>query len=155
MSSRLSKTGRPEENQSRVENTKSRPERTPMGGFRDVLTVKGLDPEYEYRWVLDQSENGQRIMMFLQAAWEFVTSESGVSVGQNSVYKSDNVGSIVRQSAGNGEYLYLMRILKEYYEEDKIASQQRIDDLEDAMIRDTGKEPGSDDLYGSVNITRK
>lgn len=152
--SRLSKTGRPEPHQSRVEGSKARPERINMSDFRDKLTVKGTDPDYEYRWVKDASENGQRILMFTSAGWDFVTSESGVVIGQSQVYKSDNVGSIIRQPAGEGEYLYLMKILKEWYDEDKLQGQKRIDELEGSMARDTGKEPGQDDLYGSVTITR-
>lgn len=145
--------GRPRKDESRAESTGARPaKRVPINGFRDKLSVEGCDPNYVYRWVLDSNEGGQRIMQCNAAGYEFVTSDQGVTVGQGSVYKSENVGSLIRTPGGNGDFLYLMRIPKEFHDEDKIAKEKKINDIEDGMKRSTGKTVGADDLYGSVEI---
>lgn len=148
--------GRPAVKGSRVEGTEKRPRRVPVSGYRDVLTVRGQDPDYSYRWVKDTSEKASRILKFLNGGWEFVLSDSGVEVGDDQVYKTENVGAIVRVPAGVGgetlEYLYLMRIKKEWYEEDQAAKQAEVQKTEDALRKDIGKTPNEDDVYGSVRI---
>ena len=145
--------GRPRKDETRAESTGQRPgKRVPINGFRDKLSVEGCDPNYVYRWVLDSNEGGQRIMQCSAASYEFVTSDQGITVGQGSVYKSDNVGSIIRTPGGNGDFLYLMRIPKEFHDEDKLAKDKKINDIENGMKRSTGKSAGADDLYGSVEI---
>ena len=145
--------GRPRKDETRAESTGQRPaKRVPINGFRDKLSVEGCDPNYVYRWVLDSSEGGQRIMQCNAAGYEFVTKEQGITVGQGSVYKSDNVGSIIRTPGGNGDFLYLMRISKEFHDEDKLAKEDTIKSIEDGMNHSTSKNTGADDLYGSVGI---
>lgn len=147
------KEGRPDANQSRVEGGQERPERSSTGGFRDKLSVKGIDPAYVPRWVRDVDENGYRISNCLAQGYEFVRSDSGVKVGQGEVFTSENVGSIIRRPAGSeGDYLYLMQIRREWYEEDQAAKQDRANSLETGVMRNSGKEPGSDDLYGSIKV---
>ena len=143
------KVGRPRKSETRA--AEARPTRVPLDGFRDKLSVKGLDPDYQYRWVKDQSESGQRIMQFLAAAYEFVTTEQEVIVGEANVYQSDNVGSIIRVPGGHGDFLYLMRIHKEFYDEDQANKAREIDATEGQM--QAGGTSGAD--YGSVQIERK
>jgi hypothetical protein len=150
------KTGRPVANQSRVEGGQERPVRSSTGGFRDKLTVLGKDPAYEYRWVKDSSEDGYNIRNMQAKNWEFVSSETGVKVGQAEVFTSENVGSIIRRIAGkDGDFLYLMRIYKDWYEDDMAAQEEELRSIETGIARDTGRNPGSDDLYGSVKIGRE
>tara|TARA_R110002051_G_scaffold291216_5_gene355144 strand:+ start:1671 stop:2138 length:468 start_codon:yes stop_codon:yes gene_type:complete len=146
--------GRPRKDESRAESTGTRPaKRVPISGFRDKLSVGGRDDDnYVYRWALDSNEGGQRIMALSAAGYEFVTGKDGITVGQGNVYKSDNVGSIIRTPGGNGDFLYLMRISKEFYEEDCAAKEDINKSIEDGMKRSTGKSAGADDLYGSVEI---
>ena len=146
--------GRPRKDESRAENTGARPaKRVPISGFRDKLTVGGLDTDnFVYRWVSDSNEGGQRIMACNAAGYEFVTGSQGVTVGQGNVYKSENIGSTVRTPAGNGDFLYLMRITKEFHDEDAKAKEDINKTIEDGMKRSTGKTAGADDLYGSVEI---
>lgn len=147
------KVGRPRKTESRAEALDSRPaKRVPIQGFRDKLTVDGLDPDYVYRWILDAHENGQRIEQCQAAGYNFVRKEDGVIIGQNSVHQSETLGSIIRISEADDSYLYLMRIRKEYYEEDQKAKNAEVDALQHSMNRNTGKTPGKDDLYGSVKI---
>lgn len=144
--------GRPRKNDvSRVEGGATRPPRVPVSGNRDILTVEGKDPAFDYRWVLDASESGQRILKFTKAWWEFVTSDDGQhTVGQDMVYKTENVGSIVRVPAGSGKFYYLMRIPKEYYAADQKAKQDDINEREQAITQ-TDSDNGQ---YGEVKISR-
>lgn len=131
---------------------KARPlDRIPVGGRRDKLTVQGLDPAYSYRWVLDKDENGQRIFEFIEGGWDFVSAD-GLRVGQNYVYNSENVGSIVRRPGGNGEWLYLMRIPKEYYEADQKVKEMDLKETEKQMARERNIED-DDGQYGGGKVT--
>jgi hypothetical protein len=141
------KPNTPKANRTRAE----RPKRTPVSGNRDILTVDGLDPTYEYRWVRDVSEDGQRIFRFLNAGWEFSPKDNLV-VGQNMVFKSDNLGSIVRTPAGRGEYLYLMRVYKEWFNEDKVAKLAEIRDQEKHITRKRNADDTDGD-YGNGKLS--
>lgn len=125
---------------------------------RSILTVANKDPNYEYRWINDYTTSedgnsiriGQRVVTFQQAGWEFVENKE-VSVGDAYVYKTDNIGSVVRVPAGQGEYMYLMKIKKEWYDEDQLDKQRDIDYVEDSM-----KNPTTEDgMYGSVSVDFK
>jgi hypothetical protein len=134
------------------QNRSEKPKRTRVSGFRDILTVEGKDPGYVYRWVCDSNETGQRIRRFLNGGYDFARAEQGLEVGENNVFESSNMGSIVRTPAGQGDFLYLMRIDKETYDEDQKVKQEEIRETERQLQRDTGKTPGNDGLYGSVTI---
>ena len=144
--------GRPRKNDvSRADATTGRPPRVPVSGNRDILTISGKDPAFEYRWILDAAESGQRILKFQNAWWDLVKSDDGQhTVGQDMVYKSDNVGSIIRVPAGSGKFYYLMRIQKEYYEADQKAKQVDISEREQAITQ-TDSDDGQ---YGEVKISR-
>lgn len=145
--------GRPRKNDvSRAEDVSGRPRvRVPVSGNRDILTIVGKDPAFEYRFVLDGSENGQRIQKFKQAWWELVDGSDGQhTVGQDMVYKTENVGSIIRVPAGNSKFYYCMRIPKEYYKQDQDAKQTDIAEREKAIIQ-TDSDNGQ---YGNINLTR-
>lgn len=150
---------RPTAKESRASTLSDRPERIPLVGHRDKLTVRGKDPAFVYRFVKDvpgivqdnsgsiQLTPGQRIMRFQQAGWEFVQAED-VEVGANNVYKTENVGSIVRVPAGTNEFLYLMRIKREWYEEDQKAKDKLLIDAERQFSGPTQEEG----MYGSISI---
>jgi len=129
-----------------------RRKRVPVSGNRDILTVHGKDPNYMYRWVLDSKETGQRIWKFKQAGYDHVTSDE-VQVGDMMVYKSDNVGSIVRHPAGKENYLYLMKIRKEWYEEDQAAKMEDLAMSEKEHMRERDTE-SDDGMYGGGRLQR-
>jgi len=152
---------KPSKAETRAESTSERPTRKRMDvtGFNDKLSVRGQDPAYVYRFVKDISDEldkstgvvdyrpGQRVAGFLAKDWEFVLSKD-VQVGENSVYKTEGLGSIVRIPAGQDEWLFLMRIRKEWYAEDQKAKSQDILDTEN-QYAGLGSEEGT---YGSVSI---
>lgn len=148
-------SGSPTENQSRVAGSKSRPKRVPISGDRDVLTVVGKDKDFEYRWVRDTTESGSRIFRFLQAAYEFVDATKGVhGIGDSFVYETHDMGSLVRKPAGGGEYLFLMRIPKEFYEEDAKAKANEIYEQEQDIVRERDPHSqGDDGQYGKVLLS--
>ena len=127
----------------KVEKRKERAERIPVGGARDVLTVPGKDPNYVYRWVLDVPG---RIQRFEEGGYECVREE--LTVGQKIVDSNSQLGSIVTKHGGGNSKLILMRILKEWFDEDQKAKQDAIDVLEDTM-----QVEAKDGRYGSLGMS--
>jgi hypothetical protein len=123
---------------------RGRTRRTPIG-TRNVLTVAGKDPNYVYRIVND---SGDRINEFLEAGYELVPEDS-VKVGDKRVNKASSEGSNAQISVGQGQKAFVMRIRKEWYQEDQAAKQQRVDQLE-ATIKDKAL----DGTYGKLEISR-
>lgn len=129
--------------------TSNRPTRTPVSGARNILTVAGKDPNYVYRWVND-SEAGMRIEMFKQGGWELVNKDSEIKVGDKVIDQGSVVGSVTTRYVGQGTTAVLMRIPKEWYDEDQLAKQEKLDEL-DASMQDQASAPGN---YGSISIQR-
>lgn len=131
-----------------TETTKStrtpRAKRTPINGQRSILNVKGKDPNFSYRIVNDVDD---RINEFLERGYEIVTEE-GVQVGDKRVAKPTQSGSAVELSVGNGTKAFLMRIKKEWYQEDQDAKQAKVSEIENQMKADARK----DGNYGSIKI---
>lgn len=129
----------------------TRETRVPVGGYRDILTLENTDPEFHYYWELDSSETGPNIHKRLRAGYDFVRDDEGVIVGQASVFKSESVGSILRVPNGDGRYMYLMKILKEWHEEDMERLNQEINETESSL-----RGPQFDGAYGrGVSIERR
>lgn len=126
--------------------TKRQPARAPIGGKRDILAVKGKDPNYQYRIVND---NESRIQDLKERGYEIVTHD--VQVGDKRVGTPKQEGSPVQIDVKNGLKAYLMRIKREWFEEDKKAKALEVDRSEDA-IRQSTSEDGN---YGKIDIVRK
>ena len=127
------------------------PKRVPLHEqARNRLTIDGLDKDrYEYRFINDI---GSRIERFKNAGWEVDPSSREVGVAD---VKHTNVslGTGTVANAGQGTKAVLMRIPKEYYNEDQKAKQREIDLAEQAMKRKLNS--GNDGTYGSVEINKK
>jgi hypothetical protein len=102
------------------------------------------DPNYVYRYVND---TGSRVSNFQSAGYEFVDDKEMV-VGDSRVFDPSDVGSAKRVTSNDGTISYLMRIKKEFYEEDQAAKAALNDETEKAMKRDA-----TQDRYGSLKIT--
>lgn len=120
-----------------------RKQRTPVSGARNILTVAQKDPNYEYRWVLDSPG---RLDVFRDAGYEVVTDNP--EVGDETVDRGSQLGSAVTMVRGTST-LVLMRIPKEWYDEDQLAKQEELDALEATMRAPTAGD------YGKVDINRK
>lgn len=119
-----------------------RPKRTPIGA-RNKLTVAGKDPDYEYRIVNDA---GDRIGQFMEAGWELVDA-SAVKVGDRRVDVASSEGSKAQISVGGGTKAFVMRIKKEWYQEDQAAKQEQVDRIEQSMHQEARK-----DTYGELRV---
>lgn len=123
---------------------KERVKRAPINGKRSILNVRGKEPGYEYRIVNDVDS---RINEFLERGYEVVT-DSSISVGDKRVNKPSQAGSAVEISVGQGTKAFLMRIPKEYYDEDQREKQKQINLIEGQMKAEANK----DGNYGSIKI---
>lgn len=120
--------------------------RASINGTRNILNVKGKDPNYEYRIVNDDDD---RITQFQEIGYEIV-NENTVKVGDKRVAAPTQEGSPVKISVGGGKTAYLMRIRKEFYQEDQDLKAQRINEVEASMKEEARKH--SD--YGKLNISK-
>lgn len=118
--------------------------RDSINGTRGVLTVKNKDPNYVYRIVNDTDD---RILQLTERGYEMVITDT--PVGDKRVSIPTKEGSPVQISVGQGKKAYLMRIKREFYDEDQAAKQAEVNSLEQAI---QGGEGGD---YGSVKIETK
>ena len=111
-------------------------------GPQSILGEK--DPNYVYRFVND---TGSRVANFQSAGYEFVEDKDLV-VGDSRVFDPSDLGSAKRVTSNDGTVSYLMRIKKEYYEEDQAAKAALINETEQAMKRDA-----SQGMYGKITVS--
>lgn len=119
-----------------------RVKRVPVSG-RNILTIQGKDPAYMYRIVNDEED---RIARFQDGGYELVPDDS-VKVGDTRVSAASAEGSIKQLSVGGGKKGFVMRIRKEWYDEDQKAKQDFVDQQEA-----TTKAKATDGTYGSLKI---
>lgn len=115
--------------------SKKRPERAKVGAGRDVLSVRGKDPNYQYRWVNDE---GGRIMDLQERGYEFVRWDEIERVGDASItnvaHDTEHVAKDVGNMSGHGRLrAYLMKIPNEYFEEDQQEKQKQVDEIEQQL----------------------
>ncbi len=113
---------------------RSEPKRTPLGE-RNRLTFKNLDPAYSYRIINDKDDRLKRAQ---DGGYEFVESEE--QLGDTRVADPSKLGSKVSKPVGNGVTGYLMRIKKEWYDEDQEKKQKLVDRTEQSMKPAKAKE---------------
>lgn len=119
--------------------------RTPLG-TRNVLTVSGKEPGYEYRFVNDI---GDRVQEFLDNGWE-VVEKKDIRIGDKRLGSASGAeGSVATASVGRGTTAYVLRIREDWYKEDQLAKQQAVDATEAAT-----KEKALDGTYGELKISR-
>lgn len=136
--------------------TPVRTRRTRAYGPRDILAVANQDPNYVYRWVSDDPSRPGRVERLKEIGYEVVTGD--VEVGDKAVDRNTKVGSAVTRVGGGGVTLVLMRIPKEWFDEDQAAKQEKVDAQERAMKQDVkmGRIPGTNEPgTGRLDITRK
>jgi len=120
-----------------------RPTRTPVSGNRDVLTVYNKEDGFVYRWVLDR---GNRVEIFKQGGYE-VAPDSGLVVGDARLATTNEHGASVIAKGHEGQPLVLMRIKKEWYQEDQDVKQEEVEATDKAMKE--ARRNRADGQYGS------
>lgn len=123
----------------------TRETRVPLSGARDILTVKGKDPNYVYRWVVDSPGRIERLQL---AGYEVDTAAH--EVGQMTVDRESKIGSATTKASGDGRTLVLMRIPKEWFDMDQAAKQEQLD-AHEATMRQEAKEGH----YGILEVARR
>ena len=118
---------------------------------RKPLTQRGpqaiageKDANFEYRFVND---TGSRIQNFKAAGYEFVTGDDLI-VGDNRVSDATDLGSAKRVISNDGTTSYLMRIKKEWFEEDQANKAAALKEQEATMTKEA-----STGMYGKLNIS--
>ena len=139
----------------RPQNRQMHAERVPVDGARDLMTVHGLNhDDFSYRWVEDSDDKGSRIWKFKRGGWDLVTldtEDSELAVGQEAVYKSKEQGTLIRLHTGEGRYSYLMRIKKEWFEEDQAAKEESIKETENGIFGSVSSEGDANNgQYGEI-----
>lgn len=108
---------------------RGRVKRTPING-RNILNVTGKEPGYEYRFVNDV---GDRVAIFQERGWEIVDS-ADVKVGDRRIESPGPLGSKAQIAVDKqGSKAFLMRIKKEWYDEDQSEKARSIAEQELAM----------------------
>lgn len=132
---------------SKIEKNLDRPKRVPMHEARQILNVDDLPVGKVGRWVID-SKN--RCQVFEKAGWEYVT-ERGLTVGSPKVDGTKAAGNIVCKTGNSdGQMLYLMCIDQDFYDQDQLAKQNQVDQVEGELYESTQKTGH----YGSLDLGR-
>ncbi|MHC4753456.1 MAG: hypothetical protein ACYTFW_26790 [Planctomycetota bacterium] len=121
--------------------------RVPLGSQGPLyLAKKHKDPQYVERFVNDKPG---RIESFRKAGWQMVcVSKENRVVGDPHCGKGTKIGTPVSVSVGDNETAYLMRIKREWYDEDQKDKKKRILDMEDEMRN----QPTKEGQYGEVKF---
>jgi hypothetical protein len=123
-----------------------RPKRKPLDERRNKLTFEDRDPNYVYRVFNDV---GGRLKEAEEIGYEYVRSPAGL--GDKTVDGATHLGSVVTKHVGNDTTGVLMRIPREWYEEDRAAKHRLVDESE----ADLKRHAEAEGRYGSVTIGRK
>jgi len=105
--------------------TRKRPTRQSVNGKRDILQVEGKDEDFVYRIVNDVPG---RVAEMKERGYELVEDEN--TKFSSSLDDSTQSGSVKRKYVGKDTEAVLMRIPKEWFEEDKAAKAKHVDRLE-------------------------
>lgn len=132
------KTDRPDSDR-----TKTRKKRPPVNGRGDVLTLSDTDDNYVYRVFNDV---GTRVAQHKQYGWE-VCTEDDVTIGTRNAVQPGKAAQVTVDSR-DGTQGIVMRIPKDWYDEDQVAKQEVIDKTEKQILGENEK----DGNYGKVSI---
>lgn len=135
-----------------------RKERVPLGVIRKKLSVTAIEG-YVLRWLTDRDG---RIQDAEAAGYEFVAYEETGQIGQhNTTPDSQEQGSKVSKRVGTDDHgapliAYLMKIKKEWYDEDQAEKQRKIDETERGVkaMKDVS-ESVRRKTYGNINIDHR
>ena len=123
----------------------SRPIRRSMAEQRNSLTFEGQDENYVYRVFNDTDD---RLQKAETAGYEYVKSEQ--QLGDPTVDSTSTVGTVVSKPVGGGKTGVLMRIKREWYDEDQKAKLRKTQETEAAL----GNKANEDGHYGGISIRK-
>ena len=129
-----------------VKSPRGRVKRTPVA-YRNRLTVSNKDANFEYRIVNDVDD---RIENFKDRGWEVVPAKD-TKVGDRRADNASPTGSASEISVGNGTKAIVMRIPKDWYDEDQKAKAEDVDRLENSMKEDAKRGYYGEGIHTSHN----
>lgn len=130
----------------RGETRAERPQRVPINGDADILTVKGIRPDFHPCWV-----NQELVPRYMEAGYSFVDYD--VSFGTYHVNQGNSLGARYARDVGGGKLAFLMEQPLEWYNQDRKDEQDGITRTEESM-RQTARQSGLDHgdlLIGNQN----
>ena len=115
--------------------------------YNDInkLDVEGKDPNFIYRWVNTDEDKWRDRVDKLRKRGYIYDNESVISDGG---VEASSIGNIQSKPAGNGTTAVLMKIPKEYHEEDKRHKADEVDRREEGMKREATQLKDSESSYG-------
>lgn len=140
--------------------------RIPVHAQRGKLGVTlkpDLRDKFVERWVQDSSEGGTRITKFLNGGYTMVLPEEVESIGEDLLFESQKekqtvIRRVANQKLADGKFLYLMKIKREWYEEDQKAKHAEVDLIEQEIVNQSstgGNKVSGTETYGEVNIQKR
>lgn len=143
-----------ERNDARAEMTEKREanKRVPLGTPNMKLTVRDYGGQLEGfvpRWINDK---GGRVHQALNGGYEPVFKDDRVIAGESGNDRNSDMGSWVSQIVGTKEdgsplRAYLMKIKREWYEDDQKAKQKQVDAVDEAIRGGRINEKAGDGRY--------
>lgn len=109
---------------------RGRPARRESVSVRNRLNVEGTDPNYVYRIVADVSD---RLDYMEKLGYEFVKAKDVKVGGKRMSQPQAAEGENAQISLGGGIKGYVMRISKEWYEQDQSEKRASIDETRRAL----------------------
>lgn len=122
------------DNRANTREKADRSSRTPLGRGRQKLSVPEISG-FVLRWIND---NGGRLLQAEEGGYAFVTKAEIGHVGESVEDGNTDIGNRVSKVVGKTESgspmrAYLMKIKKEWYQEDQVEKQTQIDQVERAI----------------------
>ena len=123
----------------------ARPQRASLGK-RDRLAIKNKEDGFVYRIVYDVDD---RVELLKGNGYEVCTVEQVGAIGNKRVDNTSSIGSTAHFSVGQGTKAVVMRIPKDWYDEDQRAKQTEIDAIEATMKSDARRAAD----YGKLEVS--
>ena len=112
---------------------------------RRTVSANDRDPDFHYRvFNADNEKYAGRLEEAQRMGYIF--ANDGESLGDEAGIEASSIGSNVGRHVGHGTRGVLMKIPKNYYEEDMAAKQAEVDETEMGMVDDELK--NASDMYG-------
>ena len=138
--------GRPRKNSSDESVRNDRPKRKSFDEQRNTISFKDQDPNYVYR-IFNDTEG--RLEKAELAGYEYVRGDA--PVGDPTVDSASALGSVISKPVGGGKTGVLMRIKREWYDEDQKEKRRKIKETEDAL----SNKAREDGHYGGISIDKR
>lgn len=127
-----------------------RQSRTPLGRARQKLSAKEI-PGYVCRWIND---DGGRIPQAIEGGYNYVTQKEAGHIGESVEDGNTDIGSKVskvvgKHPDGTPKRAFLMKIKKDWYDEDQLEKQAQVDAV-DRAIREGHNPDGNKDPHQYV-----